>query len=96
MNALSNDKKIIRNEIRPTPFVSVEETRLFIYDVVMKKLSFTCEVCDGALVPISTCASCKKTVSRKCRECGVEVLSHHTIPKSELRYNHDLAEVKLQ
>lgn len=97
MNNLSSNKAAaMSNEMKIDSSMTVDRMRLSIYNDVVKKLFFICEICDGALVPISTCVLCKKTISRKCVGCGIKVSTLHTVSQSELRCDHDLTEVKLQ
>lgn len=96
MNNSLNSKTVDCAEMNTNSFSNAEKMRLSIYEGVMKRLFFICEICEGALIPTSTCVSCKKTISRKCRDCGAEISMSHAACKSELRRNCDLTEVKLQ
>ncbi|CDI06417.1 hypothetical protein [Candidatus Nitrosotenuis uzonensis] len=53
------------------------ETRQSIYEVLMKRMLFACESCDGALIQVAMCRFCKTTTQRKCRDCEAEINIPH-------------------
>lgn len=54
-----------------------DKVRQSVYEVLMKRMLFACESCDGALVQIAMCRFCKTTTQRKCRDCEAEVHIPH-------------------
>ncbi len=36
---------------------------------ISKSIFYACTVCEGALVPVSSCTFCKRTSLRKCAKC---------------------------
>ena len=61
-----------------------EKVRLSSYEVLMKRILFACERCDGALIQVAMCRFCKTTSLRRCKDCKLEVsaVHRHCIPNS--------------
>jgi|GEM_PF-5493066 len=69
-----------------------DEDRFSVYELLMKRVLFACECCDGALVQIAMCRFCKTTTLRKCNSCGAGVTISHKncIPRRYMSL-HELA-----
>jgi hypothetical protein len=55
-----------------------EEEEISHYEKLIKKLFYSCEKCDGALVQLATCIVCKRTVLRICVSCHIVSDVYHT------------------
>ena len=54
-----------------------DRIKLSQYEDLIKKLLYACEKCDGALIQLATCTSCKKTAMRICIRCNTVLRIPH-------------------
>lgn len=66
-NATDNDS-ILFNSINK---------KLSYYENLMKKLLYSCEKCNGALVQLAACVICKRTTMRICVKCSSTFKTSH-------------------
>lgn len=64
-------KHWIEPKIVKTPDHKREMVNFYDETSLSKKNFYECNVCEGPLVPVSTCTFCKKATVRRCAKCNV-------------------------
>ncbi|NNL57955.1 MAG: hypothetical protein HKP31_00525 [Nitrosopumilus sp.] len=62
-NFMENQSKGNKNDLKPLILDGEREEEF------SKNIFYACGICEGPLVPVSSCAFCKRTSLRRCNKC---------------------------